>query len=94
MAKCCLGGSSQGVRACFKVNLHPLTTPNKIYHAQSPHAMLNTAKFFTVCLTLLQDPASFQVALRHPPRSNHCHKSLKILQAIFARFNTKKKNEL
>lgn len=89
MAECCLGGSSQGVRAGFKGNLHPLTTPNKIYHAQSPYAMLNTVKFFTVCLTLLQDPTSFQVALRHPPRNNHCHKALKILQAIFAPFNTK-----
>lgn len=51
--------------------------PDKTYHAQLPHAMLNTATFLTLCLTRLQYPTLFQLALKYPPRNNHCHKSLK-----------------
>lgn len=70
-----------------KENLHHLMASDKIYHVQLPHAMLNTATFLTVCLTRLQYLTLLQVALKYPPCNNHCHKSLKIPQAIFGQFN-------
>lgn len=43
-------------------NLHLLMTPYKTYN----YHILNTATFLTVCLTCLQYPTSFQVALEIP----------------------------